>query len=96
MHEHQALIRERVAIRVGQVALCCGANVCEYERGCGFGSDAREVDAVPRGNGRREDAWFGTERGRCVVSDTEAVAIVWSPAVLQDVSRVRIGGATAE
>jgi hypothetical protein len=75
--------------------LGCGAHVGEDERGRGFGGDAREVDAVPCGDGRCEDAWFGAERGRCVVSDTEAVAVVWSSAVLEDVSRVRIGVATA-
>lgn len=89
MHEHQALVRERVAVRIGEIAFGRGAHVCEDERGRGFGGDAREVDTVPCWDRGGEDTGLGAERGRGVVANAKAVAVVWASPVLEDVSRVR-------
>lgn len=83
MHEHQALIAKRVAVGVAEISFGGGAHVCEDEGGGGFGGESREVDAVPGGDGRSEDAGVGAERGGGVVPDAEAIAVVWAAAVLQ-------------
>lgn len=88
VHEHQALVAEGVAVRVAKVPLGGRAHVCEDERGRRLGRDPRQVDAVPCWDRRGEDAGLGAEGWRGVVADTEAVAVVWTAAVLGGVSRV--------
>jgi hypothetical protein len=77
-----------VAVGVGKVTCGRGAYVCEEQARRGFGGDAGQVDAVPGGDSGSEDAGFRTEAGRGVVSDSEAVAIVWAAVVLWVVSRM--------
>jgi hypothetical protein len=77
-----------VAVGVGEVAFGRGANMCEDQRGRRLRGYPRQVDAVPGGNCGREDARLRSKRGRSVVADTEAIAVVWTAAVLQSVSHV--------
>jgi hypothetical protein len=80
-----------VAVAIGQIAFGRGADVGEDQRGRRLGRDSREVDAIPCWDGGGEDAGFGAERGRRVVANAEAIAVVWTSAVLWAVSRVRVG-----
>ena len=83
MHEHQALVGERVAVGIAQIALGGGADVREDEAGRCFRCDARQVDAVPCWDCGREDAGFRAQGGRRVVADSEAVAVVRAASVLE-------------
>ena len=82
VHEHEAAVAERVAVGVGQAALGGGAHVGEDERGCSFGGEAGEVDAVPCGRDAGEDARIGSEGRWCVVADTKAVSVVRAAVIL--------------
>lgn len=48
----------------------------EDQGGGRLGGEAREIDTIPGGDGGGEDTRRGTERWGCIVTDTEAVAIV--------------------
>ena len=78
-----------MAVGVGQIAFGGGSHVSEDKRGCCFGSDAGEIDAVPGRDGRRENAGFRTKRRRRVVANTESISVMWTASVLfkQFVSR---------
>ena len=82
VHEHETAVGERVAVRVGQAAFRGGTYVSEDEGGCGFGSEAGEIDAIPSRGGTGEDAGVRSEGRRCVVADAEAIAVVGAAVVL--------------
>jgi hypothetical protein len=86
VHEHKALVREGVAVLFGQIAFGRGADVGEQERGGRFGCYARQVDAVPCWNRGCEDAGLRAKRGRRVVANAKAIAVVRAPSVLSGVS----------
>lgn len=87
VHEHEAFVREGVAVLFGQVAFGGSADVREEERrGC-LGRYPRQVDAVPCWNRGSEDAGLRAEGGRGVVADAKAITVVRTPTVLQCVSR---------
>lgn len=71
-----------MAVTVRQVAFGGSSYVCEDEGGGRLGSDSRQVNAVPRGDCGGEDAGFWAEAGGCVVSDSEAVAVMGAASVL--------------
>lgn len=82
VHEHEAFVREGVAVGVGEVAFCRGSHVGEDQRGCRLGCYPGEVDAVPGWDGGCEYAWFWAKRWGRVVADAKAISIVWTAAVL--------------
>jgi hypothetical protein len=82
VHPHQRLVLERVAVVVGERALGRGAHVREYQARACLGRKAFEVLAVPRGQRRREDAWFRAEFRVRVEAYAEAVAVDGAPVVL--------------
>ena len=82
VHEHDAAVGERVAVRVGQATFGGSADVGEDEGGGGFGGEAGEVDAIPGGNDTGEDAGVRPEGRWCVVANAEAVAIMGAAVVL--------------
>ena len=61
VHEHDAFVAEGVAVAVAEVAFGRGAHMGEDEGRGRFGSDAREVDAVPCGDCGGEYAGRGAE-----------------------------------
>lgn len=73
---------EGMAVLVREIAFGGCAHVREDERGSGFGGEAREVEAVPGGDGRGEDGGRGAEEGGRVVPDAETVAVVGAARVL--------------
>lgn len=82
VHEHETAVGERVAVRIGKAALGSSAYVGEDERGCGFGGEAREIDAVPSGRCAGKDAGVGSQGWWCVVANAEAVAVVRAAVIL--------------
>lgn len=71
-----------MAVRVGQAALGGGAYVGEDQRGCRLGGEAGEIDAVPGGSRAGENAGVRSEGWRCVVANSETVAVVRAAMVL--------------
>lgn len=84
VHPHQAVAVEWMAVGVGEGALGGGAHVGEDELRGGFGAEPVQVDAIPGGYGGGEDAGGGTEGWGGVVAESEAIAVVWAAAVLND------------
>lgn len=82
VHEHETAVGERVAVRIGKAALGRRAYMGEDQRGCGFGGEAREIDAVPSGRCAGKKAGVGSEGWWCVVANAEAVAVVRAAVVL--------------
>lgn len=70
-----------MAVLVAEVSLCCCPDVGEDEVTSCFAGEALEVYAVPCWDSRREDAWIWTQKRRGVVAYSEAIAVVWSPAI---------------
>lgn len=52
------------------------------EIGGSLGAQTEQIDAVPGGDGRGENAGGGPKGRRCIVTQAEAIAIVWSAGVL--------------
>ncbi|MCJ1407568.1 hypothetical protein MMC19_001639 [Ptychographa xylographoides] len=82
VHPHEPRVAEGVAVCVGEGAGGGGAHVGEDQRRSRVGGQTREVDAVPGRDGGGEEARLGAERGRRVVADAEAVAVVGPAGVL--------------
>lgn len=92
VHPHQAAVPEGVAVLLAQVALRRGAHVRKNEGGGCFGGEARQVDAVPGGDGGGEDARLWAQEGRGVVADAEPVAVVGAAVVLGELVKGRVEG----
>jgi len=60
MHPHQAAMAERVTVVIAERSFGGGSNVGKDKRRSRLGGDALEVNAVPGGCRRGEDAWLGT------------------------------------
>lgn len=82
VHEHETAVGERVAVRIRKAALCSSTYMGEYQRGCRFAGEAREIDAVPSGRRAGKDAGVGSEGRWCVVANAEAVAVVRASVIL--------------
>lgn len=82
VHPHETVVAEGVAVLVREVALGGGADMGEDERGAGLGCQALEVQAVPSGDGRGEDAWLRAKFGVGVVANAEAIAVVRPAGIL--------------
>lgn len=81
VHEHQGTKAEGVAVLVAEVSFCCCPDMGKDEVAGSFTGEALEVYAVPCWNCRCEDAWIGAQKRRSVVAYSEAIAVVWSPAI---------------
>lgn len=90
MHEHDAVAVERMAIRVGKSALCSGTYMGEDETRGRFGAQTKQIDAVPGGDGGGENARGGAKGRRGVVSQAEAIAVVWSAGVLRSLDKSKL------
>jgi hypothetical protein len=66
---------ERVAVVIAEGTFGACPYVGEDEGGSGLGGYSLEVDAVPGGDYRGEDAGLGTKFGVSVVSNTETIAL---------------------
>lgn len=85
-----------MAVRIGKTALRSSAYMGEDQRGCGFGGEAREIDAVPSGRCAGKDARVGTEGWWCVVANAEAVSVVRAAVVLDRGKRHHTGPHSVE
>jgi hypothetical protein len=74
---------ERMAVVVTQRSFSGGADVCEDERGRGFGCDPLEIDAIPGRSGRSENAWIRAQLRICIISNSESVSVVWTTSILR-------------
>lgn len=73
MHPHQTSMVEWVAVLITEGTFGGGSNVGEDEGRGRLGSDALEVDAVPRGGCRCEDTRLGAKFGVGIVSNSKSV-----------------------
>lgn len=67
---------EWMAVVFGEGAFGRGAHVGEDETGCGLGSDTVQIGAVPRRDGRGEEARSGPEFRIGIKSYSEAICVV--------------------
>lgn len=82
VHPHQASVAERMAVAVRERSLGRGAQMGKDQGGRGFARQSFQIDAIPGGHGGGEDARLRAEGWRCVVANTETIAIMRSSHVL--------------
>ena len=85
VHPHEAFVMEWVAVGVRKGSFGGGTDMGEDQIRCCFGTEAMKIYAIPSRYGGSEYARFWTQRRRCVIAKTEAITVVRSASVLENV-----------
>lgn len=73
---------EGVAVVITQGTFGSSAYMSEDKMRSGLGGNSLKIDAIPGWYGRSKNAWFWSELGIRVVSNTKSIAIMRSPHIL--------------